>query len=153
MAKNSGIIVGSVHFSKNKNDGHTLSETIKQTTEMVGLNRRWLFVTRFPGKSFVNGMKVVIPKSPGKRSATLEKQNARKRFRRLSDVKLTIGHLKSDFRLMRNYLKWSLGYSINLMLANATLNFRKLLRQLLDCLLLFLMADQGRLFRKILKGG
>ena len=54
---------------------------------------------------------------------------------------------------MRNYLKWSLGYSINLILANATLNFRKLSRQLLDYLLLFLMADQGRLFRKILKRG
>ena len=36
VTKTSGIIVGAVHFSKNKYDGHTLPETLTQTTELVG---------------------------------------------------------------------------------------------------------------------
>ena len=36
VTKNSGIIVGAVHFSKNMYDGHTLPKTLKQATELVG---------------------------------------------------------------------------------------------------------------------
>jgi len=58
----------------------------------------------------------------------------------------TLGHLKSDYRLMRNYLKDSLGDSINLMLAAAAFNLKKLMRQLqglLRFLLCFLVKEPG----------
>jgi IS5 family transposase len=143
VTKNSGIIVGSVHFSKNIYDGHTLPETLKQTTELVGRRPQVAICDRgFRGKSFVDGTKIVIPKAPGKRSTIYQKQKARKRFRRRAGIEPIIGHLKSDFRLMRNYLKGSLGDSVNLMLAAAAFNFRKLLRQLLDYLLLFFAAHR-----------
>lgn len=140
VTKNSGIIVGAVHFSKNKYDGHTLPETLKQATVLVGRRPKVAICDRgFRGKSYVNGTEIVIPKTPGKRSSTYQKQRARKRFRRRAGIEPIIGHLKSDFRLMRNYLKGSIGDSINLMLAAAAFNFRKLLRQLLYYLLLFLI--------------
>ncbi|MCJ7581560.1 MAG: IS5 family transposase [Candidatus Aminicenantes bacterium] len=146
VTKNSGIIVGAVHFSKNTYDGHTLPETLKQTTELVGRKPRVAICDRgFRGKSIVDGTKIVIPKAPGKRSTTYQKQKARKRFRRRAGIEPIIGHLKSDFRLMRNYLKGSLGDSVNLMLAAAAFNFRKLLRQLLDYLLLFFTAHRVQL--------
>ena len=146
VTKNSGIIVGAVHFSKNKYDGHTLPETLKQTTELVGRKPKVAICDRgFRGKSIVDGTKVVIPKPPGKRSTTYQKQKARKRFRRRAGIEPIIGHLKSDFRLMRNYLKGSVGDSINLMLAAAAFNFRKLLRQLLDYLFLFFTVHRSRL--------
>jgi IS5 family transposase len=146
VTKNSGIIVGAVHFSKNKYDGHTLPETLKQTTELVGRRPKVAICDRgFRGKSFVDGTKIVIPKAPGKRSTTYQKQKARKRFRRRAGIEPIIGHLKSDFRLMRNYLKGSVGDSINLMLAAAAFNFRKLLRQLLDYLRLFCAALRRQL--------
>jgi len=40
-----------------------------------------------------------------------------------------IGHLKSDYRLIRNFLKGSVGDSINLMLAAAAFNFKKWMRR------------------------
>jgi IS5 family transposase len=146
VTKNSGIIVGAVHFSKNKYDGHTLPETLKQTTELLGRRPKVAICDRgFRGKSFVDGTKVVIPKAPGNRSTTYQKQKARKRFRRRAGIEPIIGHLKLDFRLMRNYLKGSLGDSINLMLAAAAFNFRKLLRQLPDYLLLFFTAHGNKI--------
>jgi IS5 family transposase len=140
VTKNSGIVVGAVHFSKNKYDGHTLPDTLKQTTELVGRRPKVAICDRgFRGKSIVDGTKIIIPKAPGNRSSKYKKQKARKRFRRRAGIEPIIGHLKSDFRLMRNYLKGSLGDSINLMLAAAAFNFRKLLRQLQDYFLLFLL--------------
>lgn len=145
MTKNSGIIVGAVHFSKNMYDGHTLPETLKQTSELVGRRPEVAICDRgFRGTSSVDGTKVVIPKPPGKRSTAYQKQKARKRFRRRAGIEPIIGHLKTDFRLMRNYLKGSLGDSINLMLAAAAFNFRKLLRQLHDILFLFFLILRGQ---------
>ena len=146
VTKNSGIIVGAVHFSKNIYDGHTLPETLNQTTDLVGRRPEVAICDRgYRGTSSVDGTKVVIPKPPGKRATAYEKRKARKRFRRRAGIEPIIGHLKSDFRLMRNYLKGSVGDSINLMLAAAAFNFRKLLRQLHDYLLLFFAILRGQI--------
>jgi hypothetical protein len=67
------------------------------------------------------------------------KKKARKRFRSRAGIKHIIGHLRSDYRLMRNYLKGNLGDSINLLLAAAAFNFKKLMRQLHDYFLLFFL--------------
>ncbi|MBW2333842.1 MAG: transposase [Deltaproteobacteria bacterium] len=84
----------------------------------------------YRGKSSIDGTTVEIHKNLGKQATTYQKQKARKRFRRRAGIEPIIGHLKSDYKLMRNYLKGSLGDSINLMLAAAAFNFRKLVRQL-----------------------
>jgi len=68
----------------------------------------------------------VIPKPPLKRATAYEKQKARKRFRRRAGTEPVIGHLKSDYRLGRNYLRGIAGDGINLMMAAAAFNFKKL---------------------------
>ena len=78
-----------------------------------------------------------MPRKPRKRASAYEKRKAGKRFRRRAGIEPVIGHLKSDFRLLRNYLKGSVGDSINLMLAAAAYNLKKLMRQFLDFLFLF----------------
>ena len=131
VTKNSGIIVGAVHFSTNIYDGHTLPATLTQTTELVGRRPTVAICDRgYRGKSYIDGTEIEIPKNPGKGATTYQKQKARKRFRRRAGIEPIIGHLKSDYRLMRNYLKGSIGDSINLMLAAAAFNFKKLVRQL-----------------------
>jgi len=45
VTTNSGIIVGAVHFSTNIYDGHTLPDTLTQTTELVAADQRVPFVT------------------------------------------------------------------------------------------------------------
>ena len=49
----------------------------------------------------------------------------RQRFRRRCAIEPVIGHLKSDYRLARNYLKGFAGDSCNLLLAAAAWNFKK----------------------------
>jgi len=118
-------------FSTNIYDGHTLPATLTQTTELVGSRQTVAICDRgYRGTSYIDGTTIEIPKNPGKRATIYQKQKARKRFRRRAGIETIIGHLKSDYRLMRNYLKGSLRDSINLMLAAAAFNFKKLVRQL-----------------------
>lgn len=150
VTKNSGIIVGAVNFSKNHYDGHTLPEALKQTKELVGKRPNVAICDRgYKGNKLIDGTQIVIPKNPGKRASTYERQKARKRFRKRAGIEPIIGHLKSDFKLIRNYLKGSVGDSINLMLAATAFNLRKLLRQLLDSLLLFFMVQQRQLLASV----
>lgn len=150
VTKNSGIIVGAVNFSKNDYDGHTLPEALKQTKELVGKRPDVAICDRgYKGNKFVDGTQIVIPKNPGKKDSVYERQKARKRFRKRAGIEPIIGHLKSDFKLIRNYLKGTVGDSINLMLAATAFNLRKLLRQLLDYLFLFFTVQKHRLLASV----
>jgi len=145
MTKNSGIIVGAVSFSKNMYDGHTLPEALKQSEELVGRRAKVAICDRgYRGKRMIDGTRIEIPQKPRKRASAYEKRKARERFRKRAGIEPVIGHLKSDFRLLRNYLKGTVGDSINLMLAAAAYNFKKLMRQLLDFLFLFFRAIVGQ---------
>jgi IS5 family transposase len=146
MTKNSGIVVGAVSFPQNLYDGHTLPEALKQNQELVGRRAQVAICDRgYRGKSIIDGTKIEIPKKPRKRASAYEKRKARKRFRRRAGIEPIIGHLKFDHRLLRNYLKGSVGDSINLMLSAAAYNFKKLMRQLLDYLPLFFQGLKARL--------
>lgn len=46
-------------------------------------------------------------------------------------IEPTIGHLKTDYRLGRNFYKGVLGDAINVMLAAAAYNFKRAMRVLL----------------------
>jgi IS5 family transposase len=150
VTKNSGIIVGAVSFSQNTYDGHTLPEALMQSAELVGRRAKVAICDRgYRGKSNVDGTKIEIPNKPRKRASAYEKRKARKRFRRRAGIEPIIGHLKFDYRLLRNYLKGSVGDSINLMLAAAAYNFKKLMRQLLDYLRLVFLALKSQLNESI----
>jgi transposase, IS5 family len=141
VTKNSGVIIGAVSFPNNIYDGHTLPEALKQSEDLVGRRAKVAICDRgYRGKRVVNGTRIEIPKKPLKKASAYEKRKARMRFRRRAGIEPIIGHLKSDFRLLRNYLKGSVGDSINLMLAAAAYNFKKLMRQLLDYLFSFFQA-------------
>jgi len=77
----------------------------------------------------VGETQILIPKPSGKRATSYQRQKARKRFRKRAGIEPIIGHLKSDYRLIRNYLKGTVGDSINLMLAAAAFNFKKWMRE------------------------
>ena len=71
----------------------------------------------------------MIPKRPGKDAIVYQKRKARKRFRKRAGIEAIIGHLNSKFRLVRNYLKGTIGDSINLLLAGAAFNFKKWIKK------------------------
>lgn len=131
LTKNSGIIVGAMSFEKNVYDGHTLESVIEQVEALRGIRPKVGICDRgYRGVSRVGDTQIIIPKPSKKRATNYEKQKARKRFRRRAGIEPVIGHLKTDFRLGRNFLKGVVGDNINLMMAAAAFNFKKLMKQL-----------------------
>jgi IS5 family transposase len=59
------------------------------------------------------------------RDSEYQKKNKREKFKRRAAIEPIIGHLKSDFRLARNYLKGFIGDQINLLLAATAWNLKK----------------------------
>jgi len=83
----------------------------------------------YRGKSKVNDTQIVTPKPARKNTSKEAQALARKRFRRRAGIEPVIGHLKSDHRLKRNFLKGFAGDQINLLMAAAAFNFKKWLRK------------------------
>jgi hypothetical protein len=87
----------------------------------------------------VGNAAIVLPGSPSSKATEHIKRKARKDFGRRSAIEPVIGHLKSDFRLARNYFKGSLGDTINLLMAAAAFNCVKWMKALAQSLLFVLM--------------
>jgi len=127
--RDSGIIIGALAFEKNMFDGHTVPGVLVQINRLIkrvpatGIGDRG-----YRGKSKVKDTQIVTPK-PARKNASKEAiALARKRFRRRAGIEPVIGHLKSDHRLKRNFLKGFEGDQINLLMAAAAFNFKKWLR-------------------------
>ena len=144
MTKNRCIIVGAKSFSRNEYDGDTLQAVLSQIKEVRGIAAETAFCDRgFRGRKQVGETAIVLPGVPSSKASAYAQGKARQAFRRRSAIEPVIGHLKSDFRLARNYLKGAIGDTINLLLAAAAFNCRKWLNALAQGLifvLLFLCA-------------
>ena len=129
LTKNTGIIVGAMNIH-NQYDGHSLPDVLEQTEKLTGRRPKAAIVDRgYRGKKKIGATMIIAPKS-GKGNTKYEKQKARQRFRRRAGIEPIIGHLKSDHGMLRNYLKGSVGDDINIMLAAAAFNYKKMLRKL-----------------------
>jgi IS5 family transposase len=71
-----------------------------------------------------------------KRDNRYQRDKKRKRCRRRAAIEPIIGHLKTDFRLTRNFLKGIAGDNINLLMAACAWNMAKWMREAI----LFLFA-------------
>jgi len=94
---------------------------------MVGLEgyKQGVCDRGYRGKSSVNETQIILPKKALKRDTRYQKDKKRKQCRRRAAIEPIIGHLKSDFRLARNYLKGTIGDHINLLMAAAAWNLKK----------------------------
>lgn len=141
MTKTSGIIVGAMSFPGNPYDGDTLKDVLSQVEEVRGIAPQIAYGDRgFRGRKRVGATSVVIPGTPQPGITEYARRKARKNFGRRSAIEPTIGHLKSDFRLARNYLKGVVGNVVNLFLAAAAFNCRKWMRPL-AATLFFVLAS------------
>lgn len=141
MTKTNCIIVGAKNFSHNEYDGDTLKEILPQVKDIRGSSPRTAFCDRgFRGRKQVGDTSIVLPESPVSKSSEHAKRKARKNFGRRSAIEPIIGHLKHDFRLARNYLKGTIGDTINLLLAAAAFNCKKWMNALADGLLFVLFT-------------
>jgi len=71
---------------------------------------------------------ISIPGTLRKRDTKKELEAKREKFRRRAAIEPVIGHLKSDYRMARNYLKGFSGDEINLLLTVTAFNLKKWMR-------------------------
>lgn len=122
----SNIIVGAVSHDKNIHDSHTLPEVLEHVKDSRGKSVKQATCDRgYRGKSTVGDTEIVLPKPPLKRDNRYQRDKKRKQCRRRAAIEPIIGHLKSDFRLSRNYLKGIKGDEINLLMAATVWNLKK----------------------------
>nr|WP_230973340.1 transposase [Sulfurimonas hydrogeniphila] len=71
---------------------------------------------------------ISIPSKVRKKDTPQELEIKRQKFRRRAAIEPVIGHLKSDHRMARNFLKGFKGDEINLLLAASAFNLKKWMR-------------------------
>jgi IS5 family transposase len=127
--KKSGVIIGALNIPKNDYDAHTLEPALRQQQRLTGHILKNNFSDRgYRGVKNVLGTNIIIPDN--KKSATqYQKEKLRQGFRRRAAIEPKIGHLKSDHRLSRNFYKGIFGDNINVMLAAAAMNFKRMMNR------------------------
>ena len=124
--KDSGVIVGVASHSKNEHDSKTLELALTSANQTRTTPIKEAICDRgYRGVKEVLGTIISIPGSSLKRDSEYQKKNKREKFKRRAAIEPIIGHLKSDLRLARNYLKGFIGDQINLLLAATAWNLKK----------------------------
>jgi len=127
----SGLIIGALSF-RNEYDGHTIDKSMEQVDRIYGRKIRILAGDRgYKGQTKTSDTEVCIPDTPKASDTAYMKKRKHKLFRKRAGIEPVIGHCKSDHRLGRNYYKGLFGDSINVMLAAAAFNFKRVMNILL----------------------
>ena len=125
ITQKTGVIVGAMNFSENMHDSKTLPAALQQHERLTGIKAKEVYVDRgYPGPKQIGGTQIHLPK-PNK-NITLSQ---RKKHRRRAAIEPTIGHLKHDYRMLRNFLKGSFGDAVNALLAAAAMNFKRMMNK------------------------
>lgn len=123
VTQGTGVIVGALSFNSSLHDSKTLPLALEQHKRLTGLDARNLFVDRgYPGPKKIGLTNINMPR-PDKNITETKK----KKHRRRAAIEPVIGHLKRGYRLGRNFLKGVAGDEINLMLAAAAMNFKRVI--------------------------
>jgi transposase, IS5 family len=118
-------IVGVEALNGNPYDGHTLGGAIRQVERLTGHTLQDVMVDQgYRGHGYKGSARVHVVRTIPRRA----KRALRRMLKRRAAIEPTIGHLKSDNRLDRNYLTGRVGDRINAVLSAAGYNLRKLLR-------------------------
>ena len=126
-----GLMIGAKRFVGNPYDGHTLAAQLTQTNALIVQSGKKVT------QAYVDlGYRGVDADNPGVRVLHRGRiksmsQIERKRLQRRQAVEPAIGHLKHDSRMVRCYLKGSLGDALHAISCAAGYNIRWLMRAML----------------------
>ncbi len=119
------FIIGARSYPGNPYDGHTLADQLQQVETLTGKKPEYCFVDRGYRGSGVSDIQVLIA---GQKRGVPHKE--KRWMGRRNSVEPIIGHLKSDGKMKRCFLKGVLGDALNVILSACGQNLRKLLRWL-----------------------
>ena len=120
-----GFVVGMRLRPGNPYDGHTLGEALEQVAILTGHPPRRAVVDRGTKGHGVEHTQVLISGTRRGLTPTLAKA-----LRRRSSIEPEIGHMKTDGRLARCFLKGTLGDALFAVLCGCSHNIRKILAHL-----------------------
>jgi IS5 family transposase len=120
-----GLVVGARSMPGNPYDGHTLAEALEQTAILSDVTPEVVIVDRGYKGVEIEGVKIY--RSGMRRGIT---RTLRAVIKRRSAIEPTIGHMKADGKLDRNWLKGALGDAMHAVLCGAGHNLRMILRKL-----------------------
>jgi IS5 family transposase len=123
-----GLVVGARSMPGNPYDGHTLHEALEQAEILSEVKPLMAFVDR--GYRGVEVAGVQIWKSGQRRGVT---RGLKAMIKRRSAIEPTIGHMKNDGKLGRNWLKGALGDAMHAVLCGAGHNIRLIINKLKSC--------------------
>lgn len=122
-----GIILGAMSF-RNEYASHTIESSLEQVERLTGRKIKLLAGDRgYRGKKEINGTKIMIPDAPKKSDSRYQRLKKHMFFCKCAGIEPTIGHLKSDYRLDRNFYKGVVGDAVKVLLS-AAYNFKKYAR-------------------------
>jgi IS5 family transposase len=121
VCQQTGIIMGALNFTETLHDSKTMPEVLEQYQRLTGKEVSEVFVDRgYKGMTRYKSSLIHVPKPDKNITKTKRKKHSRR-----AAIEPMIGHLKSDYRLCRNYLKGILGDQMNVILAAAAMNFKR----------------------------
>ena len=125
-----GIILSAVSHSKNIHDNHTLSEVLSKVQDIRSTPIMKAVCDRgYRGVKEIDETQIILPRAALKRDNRYQRDKKRHQCRRRAGIEPLIGHLKSDFRLSKNFLKGAVGDVINLYMAACAWNLRKWMKK------------------------
>jgi len=126
-----GVILGASSF-RNEYDGHTIRKSLEQVRRLTGKSIRRLAGDRgYRGRKEIDGTQILIPDAPRAKDTYYQRKKKHKLFCKRAGIEPTIGHLKTDYRLGRNFYKGLVGDAINVILAAAAYNFKRAMKVLM----------------------
>jgi len=123
VTQKTGVIVGALNFNSTQHDSKTLNQALLQYNRLTNKEPKNIFVDRgYYGPKKINETIICAPK-PDKNITKAK----RKKHSRRAAIEPVIGHLKRDYRMSRNFLKGVIGDEMNVMLAAAAMNFKRVM--------------------------
>ena len=159
ITQNTGVIVGALNFTETLHDSKTVPHALEQYHRLMNREPKNIFLDRgYRGPKKIGNTELHTPKP--EKNITASK---RKKYKRRAAIEPVIGHLKHDYRMIKNYLKGTTGDAINVMLAAAAMNFKRMMNKwkhdiflLLDLIFDFLKMESAtrlRIYNYDLKRG
>jgi len=139
-SRTGGILLGAMTVEGNMYDGHTLQPQLEQVKELTGKTPKKAIVDRgYRGNDQIGKTEVVMPKNL-KRESYYKRRMRKARCQSRAGVEGLISHVKFDHRMLRNYLKGTVGDKMNTLLAASAYNMKKWMAMMRQEILLALFG-------------
>lgn len=128
----SNVVVDVTYFAGNPHDSTTLETVIPKLKAVLPKGFASIIVDRgYRRKRKIEKIALIIPNPKEDATKSIAHQNEKSRqCRSRAAIEPIIGHIKNDHRMLRNYLKGSIGDKVNAILAGAAFNFKKALNEI-----------------------